>query len=531
MLNRPRWLRSSVEDGHEQAAAGPAAVPLTSAFVVVISVAVFLVGAVARLWPRSALWLDEAQSVSFAGLPIAEIPAALREDGAPPLYYIVLHIWMSVFGDTDIAVRSLSTVISLAAMAGLGVFVRRLAGTRAALITMAVFAASPFAVRYGAETRMYALVMLEVILGLLLLQRIGTSPTLRQLAGLAAIAAALLYTHYWSIYLLAAVTAVVAVRAIRGARSPSGSASLRVVFAIGVGGVLWLPWVPTFLFQSERTATPWSRRAGPAALADALGLRFSGAGFAIPAFAVLACLAVGAALFRTWKRRSVPVDAIAEAFVVDVRGLAIVAALATTLAVIGAMASDSALAPRYLSVVFPIAVVLIGVGIDSIRLVAPRVAFAVAFATLSGVLVTREIRTDRTRAETLVDAMAPELDRRGVVVFCPDQLGPAMSRLLAQESRTPALISYLPESAPERVDWIDYRERYEDADPSPFVAMVDRAAGTGTIWLVVSTTYPPTQPACGELLTAFRAERPTGRLVIGDDGSVADHGALWRFDG
>ena len=55
---------------------------------------------------RSPLWLDEALSVNIAKLPIGQIPAALRHDGHPPLYYVLLHVWMSVLGSGDVAVRS-----------------------------------------------------------------------------------------------------------------------------------------------------------------------------------------------------------------------------------------------------------------------------------------------------------------------------------------------------------------------------------------------------------------------------------------
>ena len=41
------------------------------------------------------------------------LPTFLKRDGAPPLYYVLLHGWMGVFGDSDLAVRSLSGVIGV----------------------------------------------------------------------------------------------------------------------------------------------------------------------------------------------------------------------------------------------------------------------------------------------------------------------------------------------------------------------------------------------------------------------------------
>ena len=56
------------------------------------------------------LWLDETLSVNIARLPLTKIPQALSHDGAPPLYYVLLHFWIRVFGDGDVAVRALADI-------------------------------------------------------------------------------------------------------------------------------------------------------------------------------------------------------------------------------------------------------------------------------------------------------------------------------------------------------------------------------------------------------------------------------------
>src|SRR4051794_1603489 len=89
--------------------------PLTAA-----AVACAVVGVVLRWWPRGPLWLDEAQSVSFARLGVRSIPHALRQDGAPPGYYLLLHAWMVVFGDSSGAVRALSATVSTLTLVVLG---------------------------------------------------------------------------------------------------------------------------------------------------------------------------------------------------------------------------------------------------------------------------------------------------------------------------------------------------------------------------------------------------------------------------
>ncbi len=131
-----------------------------------VGIVAVVIGVALRWWPRSALWLDEAQSVAFARLPLDEIPHALRTDGAPPAYYMLLHLWMRVFGDGDVAVRSLSALLSTVTLVIVWLLVSRRCGRRVAIAATALLALNPFAIRYGAETRMYALVMLEVVVGL-----------------------------------------------------------------------------------------------------------------------------------------------------------------------------------------------------------------------------------------------------------------------------------------------------------------------------------------------------------------------------
>src|SRR5829696_7948854 len=109
-------------------------------------------------------WIDEGLSVGIADRPLTDIPAALRLDGSPPLYYSLLHIWMAVFGSAETATHALSLLCAVLAVpaawwAASGLF-GRTAGLTAALLA----ATNPFLTHYAQETRMYALVALLGIL-------------------------------------------------------------------------------------------------------------------------------------------------------------------------------------------------------------------------------------------------------------------------------------------------------------------------------------------------------------------------------
>src|SRR5256885_8101277 len=79
-------------------------------------VAVVALGVVLRFLTTSHLWLDEALTVNIARLPLSRIPDALRHDGSPPLYYLLLHGWITVLGAGDVAVRALSATFAVATL-------------------------------------------------------------------------------------------------------------------------------------------------------------------------------------------------------------------------------------------------------------------------------------------------------------------------------------------------------------------------------------------------------------------------------
>ena len=56
------------------------------------------------------LWRDEAFSYLLAKKNIFQILVLSAKDFSPPLYYLILHFWMKIFGSSEIALRSLSFV-------------------------------------------------------------------------------------------------------------------------------------------------------------------------------------------------------------------------------------------------------------------------------------------------------------------------------------------------------------------------------------------------------------------------------------
>lgn len=146
------------------------------------------------------LWYDEAFSVILSAYPPALIWSLTGHDIHPPLYYLLLHGWMDIFGDSVFAVRSLSAVAGVASVA-LGIWLMRLiASSRAALLAGLFLAFFPVAIRFSQEARMYALLAM-LLLGatIALVLWIKEPARNRYLAVYTVLVAASVYTHYYAI--------------------------------------------------------------------------------------------------------------------------------------------------------------------------------------------------------------------------------------------------------------------------------------------------------------------------------------------
>lgn len=222
-----------------------------------------LMALLAFLWGRGRhvwYWIDEGISIGIASQPLTSIPDALRQDGAPPLYYMTLHGWISLFGSSEPATHLLSLVFALATVpaalwAGWSLFGRRTGWTLAALAAL-----NPFVAQYANETRMYSLV---VLLGILTIATFGHALVFgrrRYLPAFVASLTLLLYTHNWGLLLGVGLASSVAFLAVVGDSTDRRRAVVDGILGFGAVGLLYLPWVPTLLYQLDHSGAPFLLR-------------------------------------------------------------------------------------------------------------------------------------------------------------------------------------------------------------------------------------------------------------------------------
>lgn len=464
---------------------------LASVALVLVVVLDVAVGSYYRFYTTSKMWLDEVQTANIASLPIRLIPHELRLDGAPPLYYFLLHFWMGLFGHSDEAIRSLAGVFSLVTLPIAWWVVRRGFGRTVALATVAVIATSPFAAYFAVENRMYSLVMLLVVAGLGIVLALLAHPSIPRAVAFALVTGLLLYTNYWAFYLFVTVACWLAYVALR-AQGDRRRGAIYGLFALGLGALTFIPWVPTFLYQKAHTGTPWS---APPTAASAFSW-FSGfvvnqsvQDQTLSLHIELGLLVFVLLLIFGFVAAPIAKDRIEFRLTGQPHARALTFVALGTL-VVGWVASreaNTAYEPRYSSVVFPLIALLIGLGIAALPTKWLQLG-AVCVLSLLAVWTTHwGAQVQRTQAGKLTPVLHDVAQRGAVVVVCPDQLGPSLLRYVGRYDYD--YVGFPRFTPPWIVDWIDYEHEVKSVSLTSFAARVTKLAGSSTFYVVWSPGY------------------------------------------
>jgi uncharacterized membrane protein len=226
------------------------------------------------------LWLDELWTEEVASgrgsvhlnLAMDQLleapPATTRMDGAPPasawrvwgnmedvthppLYFVMLGAWRSVFGGSDLAARASTVVCFGLALLGLFDTARRTNGPFVALTACLLMALAAPMVEYGQTVRNYAFLLAAGLAAANVLVRItgDNAASWRRLVLLALALLATALSHYFAAGALLAMFAYAAIRLRGGVR-------LRVLGAFIAAGVLFAAcWVPFMVRQIPRFST------------------------------------------------------------------------------------------------------------------------------------------------------------------------------------------------------------------------------------------------------------------------------------
>jgi mannosyltransferase len=352
-------------------------------------------------------WYDEAVTAALVTAPYSDLfSGSSMDNGNPPLYLIMAHAWSSLFGRSEVGLRSLSAILGALAvplLAGLG---RGLLGARAGLIAGALLAISPMALELSNEARTYSLLLFLAVANTSLFVAWCKSRRRATLVLYTLSMALCMYSHYYALTLpLAHGAALVAT----GDRRRLGRPWL---LAMACATLMFVPWGPAFVRQLStpgnlsRSGDGWRRQFLATPLVFGLGRTFAWRDSGTPALvfgslAVVLCLGYPALRAAIGLRSRPFVLALLSSWL-------LVPTLGPFLV---ALCGKPLYMTRYAIVGLPAFLILAAAGLTGLRIV-PRVACVATILILSAVSIARyaalPLKDDwRSAARTILAQAAP----------------------------------------------------------------------------------------------------------------------------
>jgi len=226
------------------------------AALVLLGVAGLALALYLRTLETQSLWFDEGLSVAFARRPLSQLLQTLvREDLHPPLYYLVLHVWMTLAGTSEWAVRLPSALSSVLLIPLAYAVVQEVGGEGngsrrswkiVGLAGSALIAFSPFLAYYAQETRMYSMAAALALAATWSFLKAARTSARNWWLLFAILVAAGFYTLYFSAFLVAAFWVYAGILERRLFRP--------TILATFVAALLAVPWLPYAYQQIGRLA-------------------------------------------------------------------------------------------------------------------------------------------------------------------------------------------------------------------------------------------------------------------------------------
>ena len=193
---------------------------------------------------RESLWLDESSSYWWAKTSPVEMVTRVAGDAHTPLYYLILHYWMKISGDSDWAIRLLSAIFGISAIPVVFQIGKLLFSERFGLVAALFLAVSGFHIQYSQEARPYSLYFLltsvSVFFTILVIKRIRYA-----WFGYIVSTVLLLYTHNTAVLAVVAIMLFYLILAWPWKLPAINSFLIATLVVL----ILYTPWVPVYLSQ------------------------------------------------------------------------------------------------------------------------------------------------------------------------------------------------------------------------------------------------------------------------------------------
>ncbi|MBL7894235.1 MAG: glycosyltransferase family 39 protein [Bacteroidia bacterium] len=148
--------------------------------------------------------LDEPFTIYHAQFGIKDLVDSLNGYNNPPLYEMILHYWIKLFGISPLSVRFLPMLFASFSAIALYFFCLKYFSKRTALISSLLLTFSSLLIQYSHTTRVYSLFLLLTVLSMHYYLEVINATTKRKfkIVIFIAVSTLLIYAHYFGVIVL-----------------------------------------------------------------------------------------------------------------------------------------------------------------------------------------------------------------------------------------------------------------------------------------------------------------------------------------
>jgi uncharacterized membrane protein len=200
-------------------------------------------------------WVDELFTLQYAIANFPDMMQKIVSDGAhPPTYYILLHYWVSLFGDSEASLRTPSAIFSVLSVyftykIGELLFDRKVAVIAALLLTL-----SEYSIYYAQEARMYSLLAFTSVLSVYFLLKLLKQQNLWTVFNYVWSSTLLVYVHVYGLFIIVAQNIYILLSLYIFCDKDVGIHLKKWVLTQGCIILLSLPWLGFVIHRALRMA-------------------------------------------------------------------------------------------------------------------------------------------------------------------------------------------------------------------------------------------------------------------------------------
>jgi mannosyltransferase len=200
-------------------------------------------------------WIDEVFSVYFASASVRNLFNLLKADNQSPLFFFLLHYWIKLLSDSDIAVRLFS--VAWGSIGILGTYYLLGNGLRwspkSTLVGVCLVVINPLHVYYSIEARCYSMLFALSVFYLASLCRIYSTGGKRYYIAFVSLQVLLIYTHPTALIYCFTVN-LIYLLLLLSMKQLNKLRFRNLLIANAITLLLFLPWIRVYWLQVQATS-------------------------------------------------------------------------------------------------------------------------------------------------------------------------------------------------------------------------------------------------------------------------------------